>query len=144
MKTKTGRQFRKIKLSWLLSNLLGKAFDVVIAFLYLSPIGPLIDFFVVVCIDSDTRFHGFHPRAITYIVSRLLSGHVELAFGESDIGVWVALADVITPFELLVDRRRSKPTDAHIVPADWIVVTKQVVLTADGDRCPIAVSLLFG
>ena len=55
----------------------------------------------------------------------------------------MTVANFVAPGERLINRRRGKPADAHLVPADRIVVTKDIILAADADRGPVAVGFLL-
>ena len=93
-----------------------------------GPVGPLVEFTVVVGIDADADFHLFHPGSGADIVGLLLCEQVETTFREADVGVRVSFADLVAPGVRSVDVRTPELADTHVSPAGRIVIPEQIVL----------------
>ena len=93
-KPKALGQIREIELGRCFGDLLGEALSVIIVFLGLLPLGPLVDFAVLVRIDAHPGFHLLNPRTGAHVIVCGLCDEIESSLRESDVGIGMALADL--------------------------------------------------
>ena len=136
-------QIREIELGGCFGDLLGEALDVFIVFLGLLPLGPLVDFAILVRIDAHPGFHLFNPRTGAHVIVCGLGDEIESSLRESDVGIGMALADFPAKGKGLVYARGREPGDPDSLVCG-VKVAKEVVLPADGNGRPVSVSVLLG
>ena len=136
-------QIRESELGGCFGDLLGEALDVIIVFLGLLPLGPLVDFAILVRIDAHPGFHLFNPRTGAHVIVCGLGDEIESSLRESDVGIGMALADFPAKGKGLVYARGREPGDPDSLVCG-VKVAKEVVLPADGNGRPVSVSVLLG